>query len=274
MGIPARLASRIFRSTPLARRASVVAAEAQVANLESVLDHERLYPLEWVHRRIRDEFGYEVRHGPFSGLRYPADLALRIEAYSAKLLGTYEHELHDAIEHLISTEPRGVVNIGASDGYYALGLARRLPSATVHAFDTNEEHHAMLRAVAAHNDVLDRVHVGGLCTPDDLRGLGDRLLVVCDCEGCELSVLDPALAPNLSSAALLVECHDLIDDRITSTLTARFASSHELQIIPTQPRWVMDHPELAFLPLVSRQLAIQEFREGPMHWMVATPRAN
>jgi hypothetical protein len=258
------------------RRASEL--EAQVASLEATLDHERLYPLEWVSRRIRDRFGYSVLRGPFAGLRYPQHLALAIEAYPAKLLGTYEEELHAAVEEFVQTEPAIVVNVGASDGYYAVGLACRLPGAVVHAFDTNEAHHPVLREVAAENEVGDRLRIGGECDTatletvlqanDSQRGA----LVVCDCEGCEAAVLHPERAPSLATSSLLIECHDLIHDGITSTLERRFGATHDIELISTGPRWICNHPELSFLPVVTQIMAIHEYREGPMHWMVARPR--
>ena len=246
--------------------------------MEATLDHERLYPLEWVSRRIRDRFGCTVLHGPFTGLRYPEHLALTIEAYSAKLLGTYEDELHDTVERLVKTEPVTVVNVGASDGYYAVGLARRLPGAVVHAFDTNRAHHPVLQAIAAENEVSDQLRIGGECDPRTLEGVlrasdADRgALIVCDCEGCETAVLDPSAAPSLAAASLLIECHDLIHEGITSTLQRRFEPTHDLELISTRPRWICEHPELSFLPVVTQIMAIHEFREGPMHWLVARPR--
>ena len=189
------------------RRAS--ALEAQVVSLGATLDHERLYPLEWVSRRIRDRFGYTVLRGPFAGLRYPQD-TLAIEAYPAKLLGTYEEELHAAVEEFVQTAPATVVNIGASDGYYAVGLARRLAGAVVHTFDTNEAHHHVLREVAAETEVGDRLRTGGKCdtaTLETVLQTGNPrrgALVVCDCEGCEATVLDPERTPWLATSSLLI----------------------------------------------------------------------
>jgi len=258
------------------RRASELAA--QMASLEARLDHERLYPLEWVSRRIRDRFGYTVLRGPFAGLRYPQHLALAIEAYPAKLLGTYEEELHGTVEELVQAQPATVINVGASDGYYAIGLACRLPGAVVHAFDTNEAHHQVLREVATENGVDGRLRIGGECDPATIETVLQAsdaqtgALIVCDCEGCEAAVLDPEGAPSLATSSLLIECHDLIHDGITSTLDGRFGSTHDIELISTRPRWVCDHPELSFLPVVTQIMAIHEYREGPMHWMVARPR--
>src|SRR5262249_46123396 len=68
--------------------------------------------------------------GPFAGTK------LLLSPVSARLLpsyllGTAELELHGAIEELVERSYRTVLNLGAADGYYAVGLARRLPSARV-----------------------------------------------------------------------------------------------------------------------------------------------
>jgi hypothetical protein len=154
-----------------------------------------------------------------------------------------------------------------------------LPDTRVHAFDTATHHHAVLQAVAAENGVVDRIEVRGECTPSMLEAVlpstaegYDTGLIVCDCEGCETDVLDPSAAPKLRKAAMLIECHDLIRAGTTERLEERFSSTHDLEIVPTQPRWICDHPELDFLPVVTQIMAIHEYREGPMHWMIAEPR--
>ncbi len=136
----------------------------------------------------------------------------------------------------------------------------------------------MLQEIAAENEVSDRLRIGGECEPGTLEGVlrasdaDQGALIVCDCEGCETAVLDPSAAPSLAGASLLIECHDLIHEGITSTLQRRFEPTHDLELISTRPRWICEHPELSFLPVVTQIMAIHEFREGPMHWLVARPR--
>jgi hypothetical protein len=43
--------------------------------------------------------------------------------------GCYEHELHGEIEQLVTRGFDAVLNIGCGEGYYAIGLARRMPTA-------------------------------------------------------------------------------------------------------------------------------------------------
>ena len=52
-----------------------------------------------------------------------------------KLLGCYEQDLHDAIERCIKTPFEHVLNIGCGDGYYAVGLAQRMPNSEIKPYD-------------------------------------------------------------------------------------------------------------------------------------------
>jgi predicted O-methyltransferase YrrM len=243
--------------------------------LDARLDHERLYPVEWANRRVRDKFGDTVVAGPFAGLTYPDWGMTRVDLFSPKLLGCFELELHGEIDATIARGPRVVVNVGAAEGYYAVGMAMRLAEARVIAFETQQRHHASLNEIAALNRVDVRIDLRGECDPD---ALGDALepgaLVISDCDGYERDLLDPERVPALRASTLIVETHDLLVPGVTATLRERFAPSHELREIHARQRFVQDFPQLSSeeIPLVTRQLAISEFREGPQSWLVMDPR--
>jgi predicted O-methyltransferase YrrM len=247
-------------------------AHRRIAELEQRLDHERLFPVEWANRRVRDRFGNVTQAGPFQGLRYPDWAMTAVDAFSPKLIGSYEQELHGAVERAIARAPRTVVNVGGAEGYYAVGLARRLPDARVVAFEPREEQASQLRAIAELNDARVET-VARPCTPELLAEvLHDGALVVCDCDGCEEALLDLAAVPALRSCELIVETHDIYRPGLTERLEARFASSHRVERIEAATRFVQDFPQLDFMPLVTQQLAISEFRPAPQRWLVADPR--
>ncbi len=223
-----------------------------------------------VGRLYRERHDQVVRHGPFADLRYPDDLV-----QVPKLLGTYELELHPAVERLIDGEPATVVNVGAGEGYYAVGLARRLPRARVLAFDLNEDEQRRCRTLAELNDVADRVAVAGECTPDTLRALpDDDVALVMDCEGCELALLRPEQISPLRRWRILVELHDFLDPATTRTIRDRFRPTHDLELIAARARDPGGVDELAFLPPTLRAIALDEARPPGMHWADLRPRAH
>jgi hypothetical protein len=257
-----------------ALQADADALESRIRELEERLDHERLYPVEWVNRRVRDSIGDVVRSGPFAGLEYPDWAMTEVDLYSPKVLGTYEREIHTALDVLLEAEPRQVVNIGAAEGYFAIGIARRVPEAVVHAFELDERLRSQLATIAEHNGVADRIRIHGECDLAALEPLaGPDTLIVSDCEGGELTLLDPVRIPALAQTAMLVETHDLLVEGATQVVADRFAPSHLVGRADSVPRFVDDVPGIDFMPLVSQQLAISEFRRGPQSWLTLRPRA-
>ena len=267
------LGGRRGRAHAAELEARAASLQDRVAELEARLDHERLFPLEWVNRRVRDRFGEPVVAGPFEGMRYPDYAFERVDLYAPKLLGAYEREIAPAVERAITRGPAAAVVIGAAEGYYAIGLARRLPEAIVVAYEADESKHELLLALAELNGVRDRIELHGPCDADGLAAaLPDGALVVCDCDGCEVELLDPERVPALRGAPMLVEAHDLLVPGTTPALRERFAATHAIEEIPTETRFVDDFPQLGDLPLVTRQLAISEFRGAPMAWLALEPR--
>ncbi len=80
-----------------------------------------------------------------------------------------------------------VVNVGCAEGYYAVGLARRMPTAHVHAFELVDETRRTCELTARLNGVEGRVSVSGAAGAGDVApALRGRRLVICDCEGARL----------------------------------------------------------------------------------------
>ncbi len=221
---------------------------------------------ELVANTLLQRSGSKVLTGPFAGMDYP--LAASEGSRSARLLGCYEASLAPVIEEIIARAYPLVIDIGSAEGYYAVGLARRMPQTRVLARDASEKAMALCRALAAANGVADRVEVGGLFTHADFAiCTAQPTLVLCDIEGAETDLLDPAAAPGLLRADILVECHDAIRPGITDILAARFAPSHHVVRIDRAlasaalPDWMEELSDL------DRLIALWEWRSGPTPWL-------
>lgn len=208
-----------------------------------------------------------VRTGPFAGMKY-----LPFSSGSPlipKVIGCYEMELHPAIAESLSRRPERIVNIGAGEGYYAVGYALRLPAAQVFAYDTDVLARDQLRRLAAENDVRHRIHIATRCTHRDLEDvIGTRTLIVCDCEGGERELLDPERAPRLCTTDLLVEVHIERDPDIVEILGQRFQATHSQARIPMTNREHM-LPALARLSTEDRAAAVFE-RTERTEWLWLT----
>lgn len=225
-------------------------------------------------RALADRLDDRVQRGPFTGLHYPRHRGDIVHA--AKLLGSYERELHDAVSAFVARAPRLVVNVGSGDGYYVAGFARLLPSAMVIAVDPDPLAQRACAATAELNGVGDRVsHLVRV----DAAGLGALLgasgepaLVLVDCEGYEDELLDPARAPVLAGADLLIETHDFARAGVTARLTDRFAPTHDVRRIEVTARDAAAYVELAGLPTEVGAGLLDEFRHHPQSWLACTSR--
>jgi predicted O-methyltransferase YrrM len=215
-----------------------------------------------------------VVSGPFTGMRYLTDL--RGGAWLPKVLGTYEMEMAPAVEQCIAEQPDAVVDIGAAEGYYAVGMALRIRAARVVCYEYYPPARQLLNRMACQNGVRSRLEIRSECTVERLRTTlqaAKRWLVISDCEGAEDELLDPAIVPALRQASLLIETHDVFRPGVTERLRARFAPTHHITIIPARDRVLDDFP-LARDALPAQELiaAMNEAKHSDMEWMHLKPR--
>lgn len=211
------------------------------------------------------EHGRSVHSGPFVGMAYVAQA--RGSALMPKLLGSYEAELQEVIAQIVATDYAAVIDIGCAEGYYANGLAMRMPSAHVYAFDTDLSAQTLCKEMARLNAVEERVTVSGECKTSDLNLiLEGRSLIICDCEGFEIEILRPDLVPCTAQADILVELHDHVQPGLTPLILGRFEHTHCARLITAVERDAAGYPELRFTDPNKRQRAVSEFRPSGQQW--------
>lgn len=210
-----------------------------------------------------------VLAGPFEGMQYVSESWGSV--WEPKLLGIYEKELSGVVHDAIARSPSRVVDIGAAEGYYAVGLARALEAVQVYAFEADVGAHPLLRALAERNGVAERVHVSGVCTPESLDvavDSGEGVLVVCDAEGAELELLDLARVEGLRRACILVELHAGRAPGVGQTIMDRFWPTHDITTIVQEERTAADYPfPASFVPEAYRLNAVSEYRQPWEPWM-------
>ncbi|WP_031435236.1 class I SAM-dependent methyltransferase [Methylomarinum vadi] len=239
----------------------------------------RFWPSTLLRRWIERKDNRKVLSGPFKGMKYVS--AAVGSSYEPKLLGTYELELHDHIFKLISLNPRMIVDVGAAEGYYAIGMAIKCMNSQVIAFEANPSGRQLLTDMAKLNGVQEQVEIRSLCDVTALQDVflqhSDASVLIMDVEGAEKQLLDPTLVPQLFRSHILVEIHDYLDDELGDAIADRFASSHEIEKISIESRFVESYP--FFIPFLLKVLfknvfldAICEYRHPNSRWFYLTPR--
>ena len=215
--------------------------------------------------------GQVILQGPFAGMSY---LRTATEgALAPRLLGTYESELHPYIEAFAGQRFEAVIDVGCAEGYYAVGLARLMPEATIHAYDIKADARTACTALAEANGVGDRVIVGETFEPTGFEAFGDRkCLVLMDVEGAEDDLLRPDLSPALAGMSVIVETHDLYRPGNLGRIMERFAATHDIVRLDTQPKTLPLPDWLAQSGHLDQLLAVWEWRVRPTPWLVMTPK--
>jgi hypothetical protein len=185
----------------------------------------------WTHGRVAE--------GSFAGMKFPKTFP------TGMLLGTWEKELRPAWQEILTRDYHRVVNVGAAEGYYAVGLLLKHSRVRVDAFEMLPEQQRRLRELAVANGVADRLRVFGRCELENFTasvGEGEHTLIVMDVEGYETVLLDPEKIPALAAADLLVECHDVYIPGCAELLRRRFERTHQLTAVAGQWRTFDDFP--------------------------------
>ena len=226
-----------------------------------------------IQNTLLQQQGTVVMQGPLAGMDFLAESAEG--CHIAKLLGCYEQPLQPFIEVAIGANYTTILNIGCAEGYYAVGMARRMPSTEVLAFDLNPKAQEVCTALAQKNQVSNRVKVGALFKPEDFAIYANqKVLVLCDIEGAEKDLLDPEIAPALKGMDLIVESHECLISGITQTLINRFKESHQITLVQDNgQRQLKDAPQwFNNLAHLDQLLATWEWRSGATPWLVMSAR--
>jgi SAM-dependent methyltransferase len=212
-----------------------------------------------------------VRNGPFKGLKYPSDESFGSSLYP-KFLGSYENEISLIIEDVCKNKYSDVLDIGCAEGYYAIGLALRMPNSTIHAYDISPQARALCIKMANYNNVSDRLKTYSFCSEDTLINFPfkGRGLIICDCEGYEKKLFTETSVKNLANCDLIIETHDIFDITISYYLENIFSKSHSQTVIRSiddlQKLKLYHFPEIKHLDIYSKKLITEEERGGVMEW--------
>jgi hypothetical protein len=238
------------------------------------------WPSTYFESLIKERSGMRVIAGPFEEMKY-----VRRAIGSAllpKLLGIYERELHPVVNQIIATGFDNALDVGAAEGYYAVGLAMRCPRTSVVAFEIESEGRMLMREMAQLNGVTN-LDVRARCSPVELtqalQQSHGRNLVICDCEGYEQELLDLDAVPALRSASILVELHEIFSRGINQCIRARFGATHTIEEIWGETRRPEEFPlsptfYTRLLPQKYILYALSEARPERPNWFWMKPKTE
>jgi hypothetical protein len=223
-------------------------------------------------RKVFKNGPIHVKGGPFDGMAYYNKTIWG--TITAKWLGCYELEVQPVIDEIVKRGYPVIVDIGAAEGYYAVGLALKMPGSRVVSYDTDPIARFRQKQLAGLNSVSN-LEIRKYCSVAELESFrGTGAVVICDIEGFEFELMDPATAPVLKTLDLLVETHrtgTLEVAAMADAIEGRFAATHEIvrHVATKRDRVsVRDRlPELKILSDNELDFALDEGRYPGQFWL-------
>ena len=203
---------------------------------------------------------------------------LRLKSHAPNLartkwIGTYEKELEAFIEIFLKQRPRLIFDIGAAEGYYALGVLLRNKESRCIAWEALEERRKLLEQNAVTNSCSSRLTIRGKCTAPSLaKAIAEEMpdLLICDIEGAETDILTQETIGALRRTRLLIETHG---HDICATMVSRMTATHNVHIIEPRNRTVADWPlRRIWATPPYKHYALQECRSKFTPWVLGTPK--
>ncbi|MFS8083407.1 MAG: hypothetical protein ACMG51_08150 [Ginsengibacter sp.] len=220
----------------------------------------------------------KILNGPFKGLHFYMGNTGASSIF-AKILGSYESEIHSFINRTLQNSYQNLINIGSDDGYYAVGYAVKNPGLNIFAFDSNKKAWADLKKNAEANGVEDRIRQAGLFTSRDLSKFNDgqRNLFIVDCEGAEKEIFSAGNISGLLNADLIIELHLHLYPELEKYFRVLFEDTHYVEIIDSIPDYLKaarnNYSELSKASFSLKKYITAE-REIFMQWLFLISKKN
>lgn len=170
--------------------------------------------LHYLSQLLREQTGSIVQYGILRG--FPIGFSHWAEvAVGGYLLGTYEIAVCAILEALGSPD-KVLVDLGAADGIFGIGLVRNNVFARSLCFEMDEQRRHAIQHRAAEMGLADRVAVYGKADRDlpailsEHGGEPAKRVILCDIEGAEFDLFDDALLEQLSGSHVIIEIHDFL----------------------------------------------------------------
>lgn len=217
---------------------------------------------------------YVTQAGIFEGMIWPEAVVVGSE-FAPKVVGTYEVELQPVLFDLLKKEKfTSFLDIGAAEGYYAVGVCLVSSILNVVAFEIQTDAHSGLRKLADVNCVANRITLFGEFNLKDLDydQLGERPLILIDIEGGEANLCNRFSKPPFRNAVIIIEIHDFVAGGTGLSIADCLTSTHSVEKIVYRPKLRGTLRPKAKFSAYEWMRVTDEARPRGNYWLVATPK--
>ncbi len=231
-------------------------------------------------RKLSSELDHSIRYGPFRGTRLVPDSRWSAADRGSMLLGLYEQEVLGELERLANGR-RVLLDVGAADGYYAVGALKGGLFNVVVCFEIDPEGQRIIAEQSRMNEVSAQIFVLGEATHgfvDEARKAVEfaaaEAVILMDIEGGEFEVLSDRVLNQVRDAVVIVEVHDFdaVGTYQAEALLKRLREHFSVRVMSQSGRNPNVFEELAEWSDDDRWLLCSESRQCRMRWFICEPR--
>jgi hypothetical protein len=235
---------------------------------------------ERISLEVYDLLNGTVTYGPFKGLKLTRFPYWGSFDLGSQCLGLYELEVLEILRKLSPVSDRLFIDIGAADGYYALGMLYANKCAKAICFEKSERGRETIQQNAKLNNLESGLFVLGEATSESILGLSPTDLVgavvIIDIEGYEFELLTETVLRQLKNCTLIIEIHNWVEnfeEKYPAFL--RVASLFfDIEIIERFGRDTSNMPELRDFTDDNRLLCVSERRPCLQRFLKLTGRVT
>lgn len=226
-----------------------------------------------VNNYIYKKFSGIIQHGPLKGFRLLESTSWGNDK-AAKILGFYELEILSDLA--ADVKDKYFVDLGAADGYYAVGFVAMGIACSAIAFEASDIGRDVLYQTALNANVAEKIKVHGIADEYFLYLVNsplDETVFLVDIEGGEFDLFNRQNLYKLRNSILYIEIHDF-DDIAKQRYQQLLASAEEFFIVKEIKKMARDpysFAELVELDDSDHWLACSEGRAPDAKWLKLMP---
>lgn len=229
---------------------------------------------------LLNKYNYTIAYGPFKGMKLSPNPWWSKNDLITQILNVYENHVLEKLIHFSKKKRLDFINIGAGDGYFAIGVAFAKIFKKVYAFEISEIAQDRLRQNIEINKCNDIIDVYGMANFQSLKNIisnNNSAVILIDIEGFEFELLNEELLKFFSNCYFICELHPslvLNGNEKQSQLISRSKNIFNCSIIQRETYNPNQFIELDQFSDEERLIAFGEGRDNNMKWLVLEPKLH
>ena len=232
-----------------------------------------------IYKILLQKNGPIVAHGPFKGMRLNLKSGWSKYSFITQNLGSYEEHITKKLIDLSNNSSR-FINIGASDGYFVIGLSYIKVFSDVIAFEINKDLRMQMHENSIKNNLNNQIKIYKEANFEIISKIlsdNKKSTILIDIEGAEYNLLDEKMLNLMKRHYLICEMHPwMIKDglELEKKLIKIASQNFYVDYIERNNYNPNKFKELDDLTDEQRLIALGEGRAKNMKWIFLSPKID